>query len=333
MLGAILAVVSAATFALNNAAARRGVVTGTPAQGMAVTVPIGVVCFLPLAILAEAAVRLPRLTASAVAWMAAVGLLHFIVGRYCNYRASHAAGVNLTAPVIQLQVVVTLVLAVIVLREPCTVLQAIGGAVMLGGAFITQQEGSSRAGSLREDPKTLRPCREETKFIPQRAAGYLFASIAALAYGITPIIARTALEHGGVASGILGGLIAYTAATAAIGVALLSAPFRRHVMALKRENVRWFVYSGAFVAAAQGLFYSAVAIAPIMLVVPLMQLSLIFRLIFGWQLNRDHEVFNAVVIVGTAISIAGACTVSVNTDLILGAFVPDALAQLLRWRI
>src|SRR5262245_31288268 len=38
VLGVTLAVLSAASFALNNAAARRAVLTGTPAQGMALTV-------------------------------------------------------------------------------------------------------------------------------------------------------------------------------------------------------------------------------------------------------------------------------------------------------
>jgi drug/metabolite transporter (DMT)-like permease len=272
--------------------------------------------------------------------MAAVGLLHFVVGRYCNYSASQAAGVNLTAPVIQLQVVVTLALAVVVLREPCTVLQTIGGAVMLAGAFITQQQWSNGARKSPTGSTVSRSSHAEAdatsglSFIPRRAAGYLFASLAALAYGVTPIMARTALEHVGAAGGLLGGLIAYIAATSAIAAALVSRPLRRNVMALKRENVRWFVYSGVFVAAAQGLFYSAVAVAPIMLVVPLLQLSLIFRLIFAWQLNRDHEVFDALVILGSAISIAGACAISIDTDLILETFaVPQPLAHLLRWQI
>ena len=340
MLGAILAVLSAATFALNNAAARRGVVTGTPAQGMAVTVPVGVVCFLPLAILSDAAARLAQLPRTAAAWMAGVGIVHFVLGRYCNYRANQAAGSNLTAPVIQLQVVVTLVLAVIVLREPCTVLQAIGGAVMLAGALVTQRQSSNgmRNGSdalaVSRSLQTEPDAADGLGFIPRRATGYLFASLAALAYGVTPIMARTALQHAGIAGAIVGGLIAYGAATAAIAVALLSRPLRRNVMALKRENVRWFVYSGVFVALAQGLFYSAVAVAPIMVVAPLMQLSLIFRLVFARQLNPDHEVFGPLVIIGSVVSIAGACTVSIDTDLILAALaVPEPLASLLRWRI
>jgi hypothetical protein len=58
VLGANLAVHSAAAFALNNAAAGRGGVTGTPAQGMIVTIPIGVLCFFPIKILTAGVTRL-----------------------------------------------------------------------------------------------------------------------------------------------------------------------------------------------------------------------------------------------------------------------------------
>jgi drug/metabolite transporter (DMT)-like permease len=140
VLGAILAVLSAASFALNNAAARRGVVTGSPTQGMAISIPVGVVCFLPVTLVAGELGRLTQFPPTAAAWMAAVGLLHFVVGRFCNYSANQSAGVNLTAPVIQLQVVVTLVLAVAILHEPCTLLQAIGGVLIVSGSIVTQRQ-------------------------------------------------------------------------------------------------------------------------------------------------------------------------------------------------
>jgi uncharacterized membrane protein len=171
-------------------------------------------------------------------------------------------------------------------------------------------------------------------FAPRHVAGYLFASLAALAYGSSPILARSALEHTNPATGILGGLIAYAAATAIVSVAMLWPPLRQNVVALKRENVLWFVNSGVFVALAQGLFYAAVAVAPIMLVVPLLQLSLVFRLTFSKWLNPDHEVFGPLVTAGAIISIAGACLVSIDTSVILDALgVPEFAARVLRWRI
>jgi drug/metabolite transporter (DMT)-like permease len=341
VLGAIFAILSAASFALNNAAARRAVVTGTPTQGMALTVPIGVLCFLLVAALTGELTRLAHFPPSSIAWMTAVGLLHFLFGRYCNYRANQYAGANLTGPVIQLQVVVTLALAVVLLDEPCTALQVMGGIVMLAGSFVTQSQqlraptAAPRAAKAKGPLATDAHAPTAPKFVPRQTEGYLFALLAAFAYGTTPIMVRTALRHGGPSSAILGGVISYGAATAAIALMLLFwTPVRHNVMALRRDNVPWFVYSGVFVAMAQGFLYSAVAVAPIMFVIPLTQLALVFRIIFAMWLNPEHEVFGWKVIAGSAISILGACTVSIDTGVILHALgVEGVPARLLSWQI
>ena len=158
MLGAIFAILSAASFALNNATVRRGVVSGTPIQAMAVSVPLGVVCFLPLAFLTgELVAGCRNFPEPPSAWMAGLGVLHFVIGRYCNFRANAVAGVNLTAPVVQLQVVVTMVLAVIVLHEPCTALQMIGGVLILAGSLITQRAPARTVAAA--DRQRSQPCR------------------------------------------------------------------------------------------------------------------------------------------------------------------------------
>jgi drug/metabolite transporter (DMT)-like permease len=330
VLGAILSILSAACFALNIAAARRGVVTGTPSQGTAVTVPIGVAVFLPVALATGEIARLDTFPLASVGWMTGVGLLHFLVGRYCNYRANQEAGVNITAPVVQLQIVVALVLAVVVLGEPCSLLQAIGSVVMVTGALVTQLQRPGGRGAGGSGERTA----AAPVFVARYLRGYVFASLAALAYGTTPIMTRFALAHTGPMAGLLGGLIAYGAATAVVAIALMWPPLWREVTAIKRDSVRWFVYSGVFVAFAQGFFYSAVAVAPIMLVSPLLQFSLAFRLLFSKWLNPYHEVFGALVVVGVATSILGAIAVSLDTNLILDTLaVPESLAHVLRWRI
>jgi uncharacterized membrane protein len=95
--------------------------------------------------------------------------------------------------------------------------------------------------------------------------------------------------------------------------------------------MRWFVYSGVAVAVAQGFVYAALSVAPIMLVIPLLQLSLVFRLLLSAWVNPHYEVFGLKVVLGSIISMAGACAVAVDTDLLLVALrVPEALAQVLR---
>jgi drug/metabolite transporter (DMT)-like permease len=330
MLGVVFSILSAAAFALNNATVRRGVVTGTPSQAMAITIPMGIVCFLPMAFLLGGFGPSAHFPKQAVAWMAGFGVLHFVFGRFCNFKANQVAGVKLTAPVVQLQVVVTMVLAVIILGEPCTALQMVGGVIMLAGSLITQRQPlRTRAAGTTSTSKSTLPV-----FVPRYLAGYLFASLAALAYGTSPILARTALGHTSPIAGVLGGLIAYCAATTVASLALLAAPVRRNIAAVSRGNIGWFMSSGVLVAAAQGFFFCAIALAPVLLVMPLMQLSLAFRLVFSTWLSPDHEVFGKLVAIGAAVSIFGAMLVSIDTGLILDTLaIPDAIGQALRWRV
>ena len=153
MLGVLYAALGAFTFALNNVAMRRGVVTGSVLQGMALTVPIGGLSFLVMTIAFGELHHLVLFPMAALAWLACQGIVHFVFGRYCNYKSNQLMGVNLTAPVVQLQVPFAMLLAVVLLHEKFTVLQAIGSALMLGGSFITQ---ASRQGKKKDQRRRRR---------------------------------------------------------------------------------------------------------------------------------------------------------------------------------
>src|SRR3954453_21984068 len=148
LLGVLYAALGAFTFALNNVTMRRGVVTGSVLQGMALTVPIGGLSFLVLTIMFGELHHLALFPMAALAWLACQGVVHFVFGRYCNYKSNQLMGVNLTAPVVQLQVPFAMLLAVVLMHERFTALQAIGSALTLGGSFITQ----SNAGTGKRTP-------------------------------------------------------------------------------------------------------------------------------------------------------------------------------------
>jgi uncharacterized membrane protein len=195
---------------------------------------------------------------------------------------------------------------------------------MVAGSLVTQRSSELPSPSKSDEPA----------FKPRIAVGFFFALIAALAYGSSPIIVRQALQDAGALSGLAGGAVAYAAATLAVTLGLIITSLRRNVMSVTSENARWFVYSGIFVSAAHGFLYSALAVAPIMLVAPLLQLSLVFRFIFALMLNPHHEVFGFVVVFGTVVSILGACAIAIDTGLILHALsIPEPLAATLRTRL
>ncbi|MGC2415411.1 MAG: DMT family transporter [Stellaceae bacterium] len=205
MLGVLYAALGAFTFALNNVAMRRGVVTGSVLQGMALTVPIGGLSFFVLATVFGELHELAVFPMAALVWLAGQGIVHFVLGRYCNYKANQLMGVNLTAPVVQLQVPLAMLLAVVMLDEKFTVLQAIGSTLMLGGSFITQ----ANAGKGKRQP-TAAP---KPTFQPRVFSGYILGLGAAMCYGTSPLMARQAFLYAPDIGTAAGGCIAYAAAT------------------------------------------------------------------------------------------------------------------------
>lgn len=331
MLGAIYATLAALTFAMNNAAMRRGVLTGTAGQAIALTVPLGGLCFLAMAIVTGQIWSIHSFPLVAASWLGAQGVLQFLIGRYFNYEANRLVGVNISAPIIQLQVVVTMLLAVVLLKEEFTVLQAIGTALMLGGSFGTQLHKRAKSKAEAEDEAAA----TKPHFRPRYLPGVMCGLGAAVAYGVAPLLVRAAFESTPVKNVIAGGVIAYAAATVVLFVlVLLLAPFRRSIRAVNRNSATWYAAAAALVAASHGFVYAALAVAPLMVVVPILQLSLIFRIFLSQLLNRDYEVMNAAVIIGSIVAVIGSIGVSINTDYLLDALkIPPLLADTLRIRL
>ena len=332
MLGVLYAALGAFTFALNNVAMRRGVVTGSVLQGMAVTVPIGGVSFLAMTVAFGQLGELTAFPTAAVVWLGGQGIVHFVVGRYCNYKSNQLMGVNLAGPVVQLQVPFAMMLAVATLHEKFTVLQVFASALMLGGSFVTQRNAGTRTKqSVPADAS--RPASAQA-FRPRVLSGYVFVLGAAICYGSSPLMARAAFLHAPGAGTAAGGTLAYVAATLCFLLILLKPGSWRDIAAMKRQNMPWFFSSAVLVAISQAFVYASLAVAPLMVVTPILQLSLVFRLILSQWINREHEVMNAAVMIGAVMAVVGSILVAFDTDQLMQFLeLPRSLADPLRYRL
>jgi len=327
VLGGLLALLSAAGFAFETATARRGVVTASVVQAMAVTVPLG----LPIVLLAALAFgALPALAgfpAEAIAYLAAAGVLHFVWGRYCNYRATKAMGANLVAPVQQSNMLVTLALAILILGESLTPLRILGIGFVMAGPALTyrRRETADKAAPVEATAQKM--------FQPRYAEGCLFSALSSTGYGISPILVRLALENRGLQASLAGGLISYVAAIAAFALVLLLLGQWRHVRALEPGAAKWFAVSGVCVAFAQMLRYMALTLAPVTVVAPIQRLSIVFRFYLSGIINPDHEMFGGRIVAATLVSLLGALALSVSTDVVQAALpLPDWARAVLGWR-
>lgn len=315
MLGALFALLAAATFGFNDATVRRGVVTGTVVQGMAVTVPIGVPLFLLAAVVSGQLFDIGSLSSLNALMLAGAGVAHFVWGRYCNYRAVKAMGGNRAGPVQQTSLLISLVLAVVLLDESVGWIRWVGISLIVAGPTIMVERQKARvpsvpqvAGGANGGESTVAAA---PVFTPRLVEGYTFALLSALGYGVSPVLIRAGIEESGL--GLLGGFISYGAATVVFLLVLLASSNLRHsAMQMERSNARWFAISGVAVFLAQMFRYMGLAIAPVSVVASIMRLGLVFRVLFGYFINREYESFAPRVLVGIVVSILGGVALTIS---------------------
>ena len=330
MLGGFLALCSAATFAINNTFARRGVLTGSVLQALSISVPIGVPMFLIAALATGSFGLLAGFSGRSLLWLSLAGVVHFVWGRYCNYRAVKAIGSNLAGPVQESSVLIALGLAVWLLGETLTPVKILGIVLVLLGPAVAVELG--RKKTPRRPDQTEHERASTALFSPVYAEGYLFAALSATGYGTSPVLVRLGLEQGEIRASIAGGLVSYAAATLVIVCVLAVTGSVRHALSVSPQDAKWFGLAGLFVGISQMLRYMALSIAPVSVVAPIQRLSLLFRLLFSWLMNREHEVFSGKIIVGTLLSLVGVVLLSVSTDVVLSVLpLPGWVAVAAGW--
>lgn len=329
MLGGFLALLSAITFGFNNASVRRGVLSGSVLQALAITVPVGVPFFLVMILVTGNIGAVTGMTTEAFLWLAAAGVLHFVIGRYCNYRSTKAIGGNLSGPWKQSNLILALVLAIVFLGEVLTPLKVAGIVLILLGAYFTSKATFKKPGAQKNQTAKEKPA----EFEPSYREGYSFALLSAVAYGSSPILVRMGLESQGPGSSFWGGLISYSSAALVIGLILLLPGRWKHVREVGQSSVRWFSLAAILVGFSQMFRYMALAIAPVSVVTPIQSTSVVFRVIFGWLINRSTEVFGVWVVLGVVMTMLGVIGLSVSTEIVMTYLpLPDALLRMIDYR-
>jgi len=317
ILPTVLALLAAVTFAANNATLRRGVVGGTLSQAMVVTLLLGT-AMVWIAVLAVGGTgHLQAFPLRSTLLFSAAGLLHFGFGRYCNYRATRAMGTVLVGPVQQTSVLITLVLAIVLLSERLTTLHIVGIALIIAAPMLAAR--AHAPASFRpfrrasEAESTQVEARSAAGFQPKLGEGYLFATFSALAYGSSPILVRQAMVEGnGMAGGLAGAAVAYTAATVGVVAIVICQGGLGRSLTMSRPTLGWYSAAGVTAAASQIFVYMALAIAPASVVIPIQRTSLVMRVWLARVLNPELESFDGPVLLATVVSLIGAVALAAD---------------------
>ena len=340
MSGVTLALIAAAIFGFQNAAARRGVITATPLHGMIITVPTVVPLLALISYCLGGLAAMQTWSYQTYMLAGAAGVMHFVIGRFSNYNSMQALGSTLSTPIQQLSTVASLFCAVTILGESLTGLNIFGIAlVSIGPALLIA--GRRRYASSEVD----------TTFVPDLKRGILHGMVCVVGYGGSPILIVLALQSaGGLASGeklvetyLAGGafahssailLFSYIFASACVIIMGLNSNGFNSMSSMSREGLRWFIVSGFMIAVSQVFRYAAFALAPVSVVVPIQRLSVIFRLLFNWYLNRQYERIETKIVIGIILSVLGAAALGVDTSVALNWLdLNPVIYSILNWRL
>jgi uncharacterized membrane protein len=94
------------------------------------------------------------------------------------------------------------------------------------------------------------------------------------------------------------------------------------------------IASAVLIGISQAFVYASLAIAPLMVVTPILPLSLVFRLFLSQWINREHHVMNTAAIIGAFAAVLGSILVSLDTNELTKLLVlPLSFADILLYRI
>ena len=308
-LGIVFALAAAVAFGFNGATVRRGVATAAASQGLYVTVLGGLVLFVLTAAASGQLFRAGEVAVRDYGFLVAGGLVHILAGRYCNFRAIAAMGANRVAPVMGSSAFVSVLIAVLFLDETVTLRIGVGIAlVMVGPALVARRRTPvpvAPAGASGDAPAGDATVVANS---PNLKEGYLFGIMGAVLWGMGPVLMRAGVDSTGL--GILGGLVTYGAA-AAVLVLILAVPGQlAKTTSLDRSALRWFALSTLNSFIANVFRFSALAIAPVTVVVPMIRTFAIFQLGFNFLINRSLESFEPRILAAIAVSVAGAVLIA-----------------------
>ncbi len=293
IVGAVLALASAFSFSVNFILVRRGFADAgaTAAQGAFITVLLGVPFGLVSVIVTGQLFNFGLLAPESYLYLAAAGIVHFGIGRYCNYRGIATIGAPRAATIQAIAVPYSIVMAMILLGERPTILMYVAIALILGSPALMIDRGKRQA--------TAAPAIEM-----RMAEGYTFSLLAAAAYGTSPILIRAAVEDA-TGTAAIGTFVAYVGASAML-IAMLGLPTQRHLIGtINFRYMRLFGGAGFSVFMAQLLRFFALSVAEVSVVNPLMRMIGVFTLILSYLVNRRLEHITLGVVLGVLVSFAG----------------------------
>lgn len=293
VLGVGLALLAATGIAGQVLFVRLGSERGTTADAMVVVLLVNLVVLIPLAIV----IGCPdyHLSTQSVLAFAGAGLSGTMLGRAFYYTSISRIGAARSEPIKASVPLYAALVAVLVLGETLTLPNLVGIVLIVAGvAAISWESTSSRGGVDGIRPRDL-----------------TLPLIAAFFFGIEPIFAKLGLAEGTPA--LVGLAIKTIVATISFGAYLRWQGALPTFGGLAVSNSWYYIAAGLSNTGFLLAYYSALEVAPVVLVAPIMQLSPLIVVALSAVFLRRLERVTPRLVAASLVVVAGAIAVTISS--------------------
>lgn len=294
VLGAVLAVVAAVAWAAQYVFVRLATVDGSTTDAVSVVLVCNVVLVVPAALVLSEPTAIASV--DVLAAFVGAGLAGSLLGRICQFRAVETIGASRSAPVVASTALFSAGLAVAFLGESLTAAHAVGILLVVAGvAYVSWRTAT--------DPADPRPVREIGRSLT-------FPILAALCFAVEPVFISWGLAEG---TPVVAGLavMAVAAAVGFLGYLLVASAVPSP--ARLAGPMRWYVAAGVASTVALLAYFLALEVAPVVVVVPIIQVSpLVVLVLSSAFLPRGLERVTWDLVVAATVVVCGAIVVSVS---------------------
>lgn len=294
LLGVLIALGASLALAIQNISISKGTDTGRAYDAVLTVMLTNIFVLVP----AVAVYYYPNYgitTASALSFVAA-GIFGTMLGRAFKYVSIGRIGASRTEPIIRTSALVAALLGVIILGERVVPLQLVAILGIIGGVVIISLE------TTRENPQEL----------PRRKllVGMVLPFAGAVAYGIEPIFAAKGLQTG--TPPPIGVAIKTFAATLGFAGYLRIAGELPPISSIVTSDNRFFLFAGLGNTTFQLGYYTALGLAPVSIVVPIIPTSTLFTIVIAALVMPQRLEHVTAKLVGAALVIvAGVVTLTI----------------------
>lgn len=306
MLGTILGLGCAAVHGVNSVLIRRGLLWASSKYVANITIFTGLPFFLLVARLTGDIFKVAECPWQAYILFAFAGVVEFALGRTWAFRSVQLIGATRSNVVTSLNIIVTIILAMVILGETVTPLMIAGIFLSLSGPLLITVKESTAVGGAQSRANHGAEVDRRTLY-----KGILYGMGTAVFRGCAAVSVKLALDSGG--PPVLGNLVAYLAACIAISPSsFLGAENRKEMFKAPQKAWRLALVSGITTGIAQLLKNLALKYGSV-IVVSLMQRTIpIWVLLFAFTFNRKYESLSRWVLLGNGALMAGSLLVLIS---------------------